>query len=50
MDIREALDKLGAFITMVADSGFLCEPGELEAIEEVEDAIHAYVYEKGDLY
>lgn len=49
MDIKEALDKLAAFITMVADSGFLCEDGELENIEEVENAIHAYVAEKGDL-
>ena len=49
MNIHEALEKLGEFITMVADSGFLCEEGELEAIEEVESAIRAYVCEKGDL-
>ena len=49
MDIKEALDKLAAFITLVADSGFLCEDGELEEIEAVEDAIHAYVCEKGDM-
>ena len=49
MDIREALEKLSGFITMVADSGFLCEDGELEEIEAVESSIHAYVCEKGDL-
>lgn len=49
MDIKEALDKLAAFITLVNDSGFLCEDGELEEIEAVEDAIHAYVREKGDM-
>lgn len=49
MNIKEALDKLEAFITLVADSGFLCEDGELEEIEAVESAIHAYVREKGDM-
>lgn len=49
MDIKEALDKLAAFITLVADSGFLCEDGELEEIEAVEDVIHAYVCQKGDM-
>jgi hypothetical protein len=48
MDIREALGELGAFITMVTDSGFLSD-GELKKIEAVESAIHAYVCEKGDM-
>jgi hypothetical protein len=48
MNILEALDELGAFITMVADSGFLSD-GELEKIEAVESAIHAYVCMKGDM-
>lgn len=49
MDIKEALDRLDAFITLVADAGFLCEDGELEDIEAVETAIYAYVRKKGDM-
>lgn len=48
MNILEALDELGAFITMVSDSGFLSD-GELEKIEAVEAVIHAYVCMKGDM-
>lgn len=47
MNIFEVLDELGAFITMVSDSGFLSDE-ELEKIEAVEAAIHAYVCEKED--
>lgn len=48
MDIETALDKLGEFITIVFDRGAIT-PRELGEIEEVEDAIHAYVCGKGDL-
>ena len=48
MDIETALEKLGAFITDMLDRGAI-NSRELGEIEEVEDAIHAYVCGKGDL-
>ena len=45
MDIETALDKLGEFITNMLDRGAITSR-ELSEIEEVEDAIHAYVIKK----
>ena len=48
MNIEEVLDKLGEFITCTCDRKAITQH-ELEEIEKVEDALHAYVCEKGDL-
>ena len=48
MDIKIALDKLGEFITCMCDREAMSSR-ELEEIEEVESAIHAYVCGKGDM-
>lgn len=45
MGIIEALEKMSAFITMVADTGMLND-AELENIETIESVINAYVYRK----
>ena len=48
MNIEEALNKLGEFITCMCDREAITQY-ELEEIEKVEAALHAYVCEKGDL-
>ena len=48
MNIREALEKLALFIDKAAETSCF-DYEELETIEEVENAIHTYVCEKGDL-
>ena len=48
VNIEEVLNKLGEFITCMCDREAITQH-ELEEIEKVEDALHAYVCEKGDL-
>ena len=48
VNIEEVLDKLGEFITCMVDRDAITSR-ELEEIEKVEDALHAYVCERGDL-
>lgn len=45
MDIFEALNSLSDFLDMASGIGFL-EDWELEKLEEIENAINGYVYEK----